>query len=51
MKFINSDSCKPHSISFEEKVLKSCKEIPNEEQENIQQILHIMDKFCIGEAA
>ena len=51
MKFINSDSGKPHSISFEEKGLKSCKEIPNEEHENIQQVLHIMDKFCIGEAA
>ena len=48
---ISSDSGKPHSISFEEKGLKSYKELPNVDQENIQQVLHIMDRFCIGEAA
>ena len=51
MNIINSDSGKPHSISFDEKGLKSCKVIPNEEQENIQQVFNIMAKFCIGEAA
>lgn len=46
-----SDSGKPHSISFGEKGLKSYKELPNVDQENIQQVLHVMNKFCIGEAA
>ena len=45
------DSGKAHSISFEKKGLKSYKELPIGEQQDILQVLNIMDKFCIGEAA
>ena len=46
------DSGQAHSLSFSsEKRLKSYKELPGNEQQDIQQVLFIMDKFCIGEAA
>ena len=46
------DSGKDHCLSIRsEKASKSYNELPNEEQEDIQQVLFIMDKFCIGEAA
>jgi hypothetical protein len=49
---LDDDSGQAHCLSFAlEKGLKSCKELPDEEQQDIQQVLFIMDKFCIGEAA
>lgn len=45
------DNCgKPYSLLFGEKTGKSYKELPVEEQQKVEQILYIMDKFCIGEA-
>ena len=34
-----------------EKGSRSYKDLPEKEKEDIQQVLFIMDKFCIGEAA
>ena len=46
------DSGKAHCLSFaSERRSKSYKELPDEEQQDIQQVLFIMDTFCIGEAA
>ena len=46
------NSGKDHCLSIRsEKASKSYNELPNEEQQDIQQVLFIMDKFCIGEAA
>ena len=45
------DSGKAHCLSFEEKGLKNYTELPTDEKQDIQQVLYIMDKFCIGEAA
>ena len=46
------DSGKDHCLSIRsEKASKSYNELPNEEQQDIRQVLFIMDKFCIGEAA
>ncbi len=46
------DSGKAHCLSFaSERGLKSYKELPDGERQDIQQVLFIMDKFCIGEAA
>jgi hypothetical protein len=45
------DNCgKPYSLLFGGKTGKSYKELPVEEQQKVEQILYIMDKFCIGEA-
>ena len=46
------ESGKDHflSIGFEKRS-RSYKDLPDEEQQDIQQVLFIMDKFCIGEAA
>ena len=46
------DSGKDHFLSIgSEEGLKSYKELPDEDQQDIQQVLFVMDKFCIGEAA
>ena len=45
------DSGENHRPSFGKKGLKSYEELSVDEQENVQQVLFIMDKFCIGEAA
>ena len=46
------DSGKNHFLSIgSEKGLKSYKELPDEDQQDIQQVLFVMDKFCIGVAA
>ncbi|CAB3995786.1 Hypothetical predicted protein [Paramuricea clavata] len=47
------DSGQAHSLSFSsEKRLKSYKELPGDEQQDIQQVLFIIYyEFCIGEAA
>ncbi len=43
---------KDHFLSIgSEEGLKSYKELPDEDQQDIQQVLFVMDKFCIGEAA
>ncbi|CAB4007697.1 Hypothetical predicted protein [Paramuricea clavata] len=41
----------PYSLSFGEKGRKSYKDLPTEEQQKIQETLHIMDKFCISDAS
>lgn len=46
------DSGKAYSLPLgSEKGLKSYTKLPGKEQQDIQQVLFIMDKFCIGEAA
>lgn len=46
------NSGKDHCLSIGlEKETKSFNELPNQEQQEIQQVLYVMDKFCIGEAA
>ena len=45
------DSGENHRLSFGKKGLKPYEELSVDEQENVQQVLFIMDKFCIGEAA
>ena len=46
------ESGKDHFLSIvSEKRSRSYKDLPDEEQQDIQQVLFIMDKFCIGEAA
>ena len=46
------DSGRDHILMLgSEKGLKSYKDLPDEDQQDIQQVLYIMDKFCIGEAA
>ena len=45
------DNREAHSLAFEEKGLKSYKELSVDKQEDVQQVFYIMDKFCIGEAA
>ena len=45
------DNGKAHLISFGNGFQKSYKELPEEQQHKIQQILFIMDKFCIGDSA
>ena len=45
------DSGGTHTLSFNEKGLKSYKNLPTEDKQKVQQVLHIMDKFCIGEAS
>ena len=46
------ESGKDHFLSpGSEKRSRSYKDLPDEEQQDIQQVLFIMDKFCIGEAA
>ena len=45
------DSERDHILTpGSEKGLKSYKDLPDEDQQDIQQVLYIMDKFCIGEA-
>ena len=47
-----ADSCgEAHFLTFGKEGLKSYKEPSADEQENVRQVLFIMDKFCIGEAA
>ena len=41
----------PHSLSFGEKGRRSYKDLPTEEQQKIQETLHIMDKFCVSDAS
>ena len=45
------DSGSTRTISFGNKSLKSYKNLPTEDKEKIQQVLYIMDTFCIGEAS
>ena len=46
------DLGKNHILSIgSKKGLKSYKDLPDENQQDIQQVLFVMDKFCIGEAA
>lgn len=51
VKFVD-ESGKDHGLNIaSEKGSKSYKDLPDEEQQDIQQVLFIMDKFGIGEAA
>ena len=45
------DNGEAHCLAFGKKGLKSYEELSVDKQEDVQQMLYIMDKFCIGEAA
>lgn len=45
------DNGTSHTLSYVGKERKGYKDLPKEEQEKVRNILFIMDKFCIGEAA
>lgn len=40
-----------HSIDYQEQGKKSFKDLSEEDQEKIREIVYLTDKFCIGEAA
>ena len=45
------DNGTSHTLSYAGKERRGYKDLPKEEQEKVRNILFIMDKFCIGEAA
>lgn len=45
------DSGKSHKIAFGDKKNKSYENLTEEEQDKVKQILFILDKFCVGDAA
>ncbi|CAB4006367.1 Hypothetical predicted protein [Paramuricea clavata] len=50
MNLLDSDWIVPYLLA-QKRELKSYKELSGDEQQDIQQVLFIMDKFCIVEAA
>ena len=54
---LQDDSGKTHSITYQGQRqgqgqgAKSFKELSKEDQDKIKEIVHLTDKFCIGEAA
>ena len=47
----NDEKGNSHSLEYGSQNHKSFKDLPEQEQEKVQRILFITDKFCIGESA
>ena len=45
------ESGKSHTITYSDEKKKSFKDLPEEEQKKVKNILFVLDKFCIGDAA